>query len=124
MAIPMFQYGIKVFNCCNEESFFMFNTKFYKQIDGVTVVSPLGTTQANIFMCSFLNKWLKNLKPVFDDIFALFSRRIAAENFKKYLASKHPNINFLLEKEHDSRLPFLDINIFRAKKTEFILLGQ
>ena len=99
----------------------MFNTKFYKQIDGVTVRSPLGTTQANIFMCSFVNKWLKNLKPVFDHIFALFSHRIPAENFKKYLSSKHPNTNFLLEKVYDGCLPFLNINIFRANKTEFIL---
>ena len=37
------------------------------------------------------------------------------EKFKKYLSSKHPNINFSLEKENDGRLPFLDINIFREK---------
>ena len=38
-----------------------------------------------------------------------------AEKFKKYLSSKHPNINFWLEKENDGRLSFLDINIFREK---------
>ena len=35
---------------------------------------------------------------------------------EKYLSSKHPNINFSLEKENDSRLSFLDINIFREKR--------
>ena len=35
---------------------------------------------------------------------------------EKYLSSKHPNTNFLLEKENDSRLSFLDINIFREKR--------
>ena len=43
-----------------EESFFMFNNKFYKQIDGVAMGSPLGRAIANISMCSFENKWLKD----------------------------------------------------------------
>ena len=75
-------------------------------------------------MCSFENKLLKScphsLKPVFyrryvDNIFVLFSSLDQAEKFKKYLSSKHPNINFSLEKENDGRLSFLDINIFREK---------
>ena len=108
--------ALKSSTATTKNRFFMFNTKFYKQIDAVTVRSPLGTTQANIFMCSFVNKWLKNLKPVFDHTFALFSHRIPAENFKKYLSSKHPNINFLLEKVHDGSLPFLNINIFKQTR--------
>ena len=43
-----------------KESFFMFNNKFYKQIDGVAMGSPLGPAPANIFMFSFENKWLKD----------------------------------------------------------------
>ena len=100
-----------------KELFFKFNKKFYKQIDGAANMVPL----ANIFMCSFENKWLKDcpnsLRPVFyrryvDDIFVLFSSLDEAEKFKKYLFFKHPNINFLLEKEIDGRLSCLDINIF------------
>ena len=47
----------------------MFNNKFYKQINGVTMGSPLGLGQINILICSFENKWVKEcphiLKPVF-----------------------------------------------------------
>ena len=43
-----------------KESFFMFNSKFYKQIDGVAMRSPLGPALANTFMCRFENKWLKD----------------------------------------------------------------
>ena len=87
--------------------------------------SPLGPALANIFMRSFENKWLKDcphsLKPVFyrryvDDIFVLFFSLDQAEKFKKYLSSKHPNIKFLLVKENDGRLSFLDINIFCEKR--------
>ena len=39
-----------------KELFFMFNNKFYKQIDGVAMGSPLGPALANIFMCNFENK--------------------------------------------------------------------
>ena len=107
-----------------KESFFIFSNKFYKQTDAVAIGSPLGSALANIFKCSFENKWLKDcphsLKPVLyrqyvDDIFVLFSSLDQAEKFKKYLFSKHPNINFSLEKENDDRLSFLDINIFYEK---------
>ena len=34
----------------------MFNNKFYKQIDGVAMGSPLRPALTNIFMCSFEKK--------------------------------------------------------------------
>ena len=84
--------------------------------------SPLGPALANIFMCSFESKWLRDcpndFKPVFyrryiDDIFVLFSSPDDAGKFREYLSSKHPNIKFSIEKEEDGHLPFLDSNIFR-----------
>ena len=81
-----------------KESFFMFNNKFAKQIDGVAMGSPLGPALANIFMCNFENKWLKDcphsLKPVFyrrvvDNILYCFPLSIKQKRLKSiYL----PNI--------------------------------
>ena len=59
---------------------FMFNSKFYNQIDGVTMGSPLAPVLANIFMGFHESKWLNenNLnKPKFylryvDDILVAF----------------------------------------------------
>ena len=36
-----------------KESFFMFNNKYYKKVDGVPMGSTLGPSLANILMCSF-----------------------------------------------------------------------
>ena len=55
--------------------------------------SPFGPALANIFICSFENKWLKDcrhsLKLVFyeryvDNIFIMFFSLDQAETFKKY----------------------------------------
>ena len=94
-------------NITTKESFFMFNNKYYKQVDGVAMISPLSPTLANIFMCSCESKWVRDcpndFKPVFyrryvDDIFALFSSPDHADKFKKCLSSKHININFSIGK--------------------------
>ena len=56
-------------NVATKESFFMFNNKFFQQIDSAPMGSPLSSALGNIFMRSFENKWLKDcplgLKPVF-----------------------------------------------------------
>ena len=98
-----------------KESFFTFNSKYYKQLDDLAMQSPLGTALANISMCSFERKWLRDcpddFKPVYyrryvDGIFVLFSSPDHADKFKENLSSKHSNINFSKEKEKDGGLPF------------------
>ena len=100
----------------------MFNNKFYKQVDGVAMGSPLSPALANIFMCSFESKFLRDcpndFKPIFyrryiDDIFVLFRSSDHADKFREYFSSKHPNLKFSLEKEEGGCLPFVDINVFR-----------
>ena len=85
--------------------------------------SLLGPALANIFICSFESKWLRDcpndFKPVFyrcyvDGIFSLFSSPDHADKFKEYLSSKNPNISFF--KEKDGCLPFLFVQIFRENE--------
>ena len=98
---------LNLLNVATGESFFTFNNKYYKQLGGVDMGSPLGLALAKSFMCSVESKWLRgctnDFKPVlyrccFDDIFGLFSSVDHARKFREYLSSKHPSINFSTEK--------------------------
>ena len=102
---------------------FLFNDILYKQVDGVAMGSPLGPTLANAFMCHWEEKWLRNcpasFKPVLyrryvDDTFLIFDSPHQIDLFLNYLNSQHENIEFTCDKESDSRLPFLDINVTRG----------
>ena len=105
---------LNLLNIATKKNLFLFNNKYYKQVDGVAMGSPLGPILGNIFRCSFENKWLgdcpNDFKPVFyrryiHDIFVLFPSSDHSDNFKEYLSSKHPNIKSSIEKEEDDRLP-------------------
>ena len=105
-----------------KQSSFIFNNKWYTQIDGVAMGSPLGPTLANIFLGHFESIWLENcpeeFRPVHykryvDDVFLLFKSRDHIANFKNFLNNKHKNINFTVEEEKDNKLSFLDILISR-----------
>ena len=115
-------------NLATKESFFTFNNKFYIQVDGVAMGSPLGPILANIFLSHHEENWLNKcpikFKPSFyrryvDDIFVLFESSESADSFREYMSSKHQNINFTVEKENVSSLSFLDVKICR-KNGKFV----
>ena len=114
-------------NLATKESFFTFN-KFYTQVDGVAMGSPLGPILANIFLSHHEENWLNKcpikFKPSFyrryvDDIFVLFESSESADSFREYMSSKHQNINFTVEKENVGSLSFLDVKICR-KNGKFV----
>ena len=104
-------------------SFFMFDSKLYKQNEGLGMGLPLGPTFSNIFMCHHEQQWLDDcpydFKPVFyqryiDDTFLLFRDRSHPALFLKYLNEKHENINFTMELENNGQLSFLDVCVSRS----------
>ena len=48
----------KLFLFATSQAHFIFNSKFYNQIDGVAMGSPLAPVLANIFMGFYESKWL------------------------------------------------------------------
>ena len=95
----------------------MLNNKFYIQVHGVAMGSPLGPILANIFLSHHEENWLNKcpikFKPSFyrryvDDIFVLFESSESADSFREYMSSKHQNINFTVEKENIGSLVFTE----------------
>ena len=115
---------IELLNLAVKNCHFIFDGKYYDQIDGVAMGSPLGPLFANIFLSFHERKWLDdcpdNFKPVYfrryvDDSFVLFESRDHIVLFLDYVNSKHSNIKFTFEIENDDQtLPFLDISIKRT----------
>ena len=86
--------------------------------------SSLGTTLANSFLCYHEKRWLDKctgeFTPVFyrrnvDDIFVLFRKEEHLKLFLNYFNSCHENLKFTSEKETNSKLSFLEIEISRYK---------
>ena len=94
---------------------FMYKDKLYRQVDGVTMGSPLGPTLANLCLAHFESKLLANtniLRPTFylryvDDIFCIFHDNVSYNQFFEALNQMHSYLKFTFELG-PSVLPFLD----------------
>ena len=72
-------------NIASKDSIFTFKDKYYKQVDGVTMESPLGPPLANIFiLCSFESKWLRDCT---NDFKLVFYRRYVDDTFLLFFFS-------------------------------------
>ena len=96
---------------------FLYRDKLYRQVDGVSMGSPIAPTLANLFLAKLESDWLKAegapniyLRYV-DDIFCIFdSTKNSHQGFLDYLNRQHSNLKFTCEVGPRS-LPFLDVNV-------------
>ena len=101
-------------------SSFIFDNSLYRQTDRVAMVTPLGSTLENAFLCYYKKEWLnscpigfkpKLYKRYFDDIFVMFRSRDHVKKFVHYMNTKHPNIRFTFEIKDQNSFSFLDIKV-------------
>ena len=113
----------KLLKFATSESVFIFNSSLYSQIDGVAMGSPLSLTYANTFMSYNEEIWLNecpiSFKPILykryiDDTFLIFRESSHVNKFLKYLNSKHKKNQFTCDQENNSKLNFLDIELFKT----------
>ena len=107
----------KLLSLAVQNTFFIFNSCYYSQIDGVGMGLPLGPTFANVFLCKHESQWLtdcpSSFKPFLyrryvDDTFMLFRNPDHISKFLEFLNSRHPRIHFTYDIEKNSELSFLD----------------
>ena len=98
---------------------FQFNGKFLKQTDGVAMGGPASSVIAEIYMQAHESTALittsnppKVWERFVDDVF-LIIKKSSLESFFNHVNGLHDQIKFTIEKETDSRLPFLDTLIKR-----------
>ncbi|XP_071439457.1 uncharacterized protein [Hetaerina americana] len=104
-------------------TYFLYNGKFYEQVEGVPMGSPLSPAIANFYMEDFEERALRTapLRPKYffryvDDTFIVWPHGTEAlTEFLGHMNSVHPNIQFTMETEKNKRLPFLDILIERKR---------
>ena len=109
----------KLFKFVTCETHFLFNGKYYDQIDAVAMGSPLAPVLANLFMGHNEKLWIENFQgtsPSYyrryvDDIFSVFSNSLEAKEFFNYINTRHPNIKFTMETGLNKIIPFLDVLI-------------
>ncbi|XP_011858751.1 PREDICTED: uncharacterized protein LOC105556278 [Vollenhovia emeryi] len=102
-------------------AFERFQGEFFEQTTGAAMGSPISPIIANIFMEHFENEILKKalLKPstwfrYVDDTFVIWNH--GSETLPQILTfinSQHPNIQFTMEIEQNSQVPFLDVLVRR-----------
>ena len=111
-----------------KKSHFIFDSQYYDQIDGVAMGSPLGPGLVNIFMYDFEEKWIIDSSRIHpklwyryvDDIFSMFDSKDTANEFLKFLNSRHKSIKFTTEFEQAKEILFLVILVKCFPNNTFI----
>lgn len=100
----------------------------YRQIDGIAMGSPLGSTLAKKFVGYHETQLFANvMKPCtyfryVDDIFAYFPNE--CERFFVLLNHLHYSLAFTVDKEINDSLPFLDVLVQRTNSEFHLFVAE
>lgn len=121
LSRPQFK---KLLEIATKETNFIFNSKFYDQIDGVAMGSPLAPVLANLFMRNFEERVFELFSgepPIYyrryvDDSFIIFKNKNDVQPFFEFMNKFHEGISFTKEEETTTStfFPFLDVKVTRT----------
>lgn len=111
------EHIIDLIKHCLKNTYFSYNDKRYRQIEGAPMGSPLSPVIANLFMEDIEVRALESttLKPKLwlryvDDTFVIWTHgRNKLDEFLSHLNNIHSKIQFTMEVESLNQLPFLDV---------------
>ena len=110
---------MELVTACVTTTYFRVEETYYQQVDGLAMGSPLSPAICNIYMEQQELNALQSSQQVptlwlryVDDIFAIWPHgRQDLDHFLDHLNSRNPAIQYTMELEEDSVLPFLDVKI-------------
>ena len=97
----------QLLNLVTEDNYFIFNNKYLRQIEGLSMGNPISATFANVFMSFHEQQWLSKCPQEFrpliykryvDDTFLIFEKEEHIIPFFNYLNAQHNKIRFTMEK--------------------------
>ena len=113
---------VKLFEFCTKELVFTFENKYYKQINGVTMGSPLAPILAHCYMLNIDEK-IQNLTPApifyyryVDDCFALVSKQLILPEYSGKVNALDSRVKFEITEEHNNKITFLDVEVIKKRK--------
>lgn len=110
---------LRLINFIFESSYFKFDNKFYKQLEGTAMGNPASPSLANLVMNFLVNSVLKKVSYhiPFVKIYVDDTSLAIPKNKKKDILlefnSFHKNLQFTMETEVDGKIPFLDVLLIR-----------
>ena len=116
---------LSLLDVCFQAAVFKHNDTIYKQEHGTPMGSPVSVVLAELTMQKLEKTMFEEApyqpilwKRYLDDIFAILPTN-QVDAHLSYLNSLNPYINFTIEREADSKLPFLDLLIHRNSSSRF-----
>ena len=108
-------------NLCLDNTYLYFRGKFYRQIFGVAMGSPISVIIANLVMENieegamsiFLNP-SKFWRRYVDDPFVII-KKTEVNEFYRRINDIEASIKFIIEHETNNSIPFLDVYVTREK---------
>ena len=103
-------------NLCLDSAYLYFRDKFYRQIFGVAMGSPISVKIANLViesveegaMSTFLNP-PKFWKRYVNDTFVIIKKKV--DEFRNHINGIEASIKFTVEHETNKSIPFLDVSV-------------
>ena len=91
-------------NLCLTSTYFQYNGKHYKQLDGTAMGSPVSVVVAEIVMQNIhIPLWLRYVDDTFTAV-----HRDGIDDFHEHLNRQNADIQFTKEIEENDKIPFLD----------------
>lgn len=112
--------------CMKNANYFTYKEKFYEQIDGCPMGSPISPAIANFilnklldYVCSKLSFQPKLLVKYVDDLLMICPKNLVNEILNLF-NSFHTNIQFTTEEEKDKKIPYLDLLLIRKENKSIV----